>query len=305
VDIARQQQLQQSIAARIIDALSGHEWASVTVLWSEIGLNSYSRFGPRDAAGGIVDIRIPRYDDDFETLRAEMANPETGAWYSAELVLSPDGSTTFRFNYTERVYWHGKPGDPPWEITPRDQDYLDDLEQCPRDPRHIPDWLPTAVGAPGAGEGAAVEALLARPLTLPGRLEPLRSAWGWPDVLASIQAAIEKNVLDAADEISLDQEYRPRLARILEGLLEFVGEDVHERLVADRPVSELQRLWVEAAPIVGRADERTSIRVGMDTRVRDSMDDRGVSDLWELVFRVVTDIATADLESRFGVRPAA
>jgi hypothetical protein len=34
------------------------------------------------------------------------------------------------------------------------------------------------------------------------------------------------------------------------------------------------------------------------------MNDRGVSDLWEQVFRVVTDIASADLESRFRVRPA-
>jgi hypothetical protein len=133
VDIARQQQLQQSIAARIADALSAREWASVPILWSEIGLGSYSPFSPRDAAGIIVDIRIPRYDDEFEALRAEMADPETGA-----------------------------------------------------------------------GEGAAVEALPARPLTLPAELEPLRSAWGWP-------------------------------------------------------VSALQRLWAEAAPVVGHSGERTSI----------------------------------------------
>lgn len=305
MDIFRQQQLQQSIAATIADALSRHDWASVTVFFSQVGTSSSSIFRPRDAAGNKIDIRPPRYEKDFKELRAEMADKSTGTWFSSELSLTRDGTMKFTFNYTDRVYWHGtKPGDPPSQISPNDQAYLDDLEKFPREPQDIPDWMPGSVRAPGEGQEAAIDGLLERPLAVPSKYEPLQSAEGWPEVFTSLQVAVPKTVRGSAQDISLDAEYRPRLAEILGGLLEFLIESVYDDVMANQPVSSLHSLVAQVEPIIGSSDDLAPIRVSADTRVCDGMNDVGVSDRYNVVAHVIADIASADLESRFGVRPA-
>ena len=305
MDAFRQQQLQQSIAATIAEALSRHDWANVTVFFSQVGTSSSSSFRPRDADGNKVDVRPPRYEKDFKELRVDMADPSTGAWFSTELSLSRDGAMKFTFNYTDRVYWHGsKPGDPAWQISPNDRAYLDDLRKFPRQPQHVPDWVPSSVRAPGEGQAAEIDELLVRPLALPPELESLRATEDWPDVLTSLQAGIQKNVRDSADDILLDAEYRPRLAEVLDGLRVFIIEYVYNDVLANQPVSSLQRLAAQAGPVIGSADDLAPIGVSASTPLRDAMHDLGVSDRYDVVARVVSGIADADLESRFGVRPA-
>ena len=78
---------------------------------------------------------VPSFDAvrAFEGLRELTAQPGKGAWYSAVFTMDRAGTFNVEFDYDTKPSF-------PYKID--DEDYREDLEAFPRDPEHIPDWMP-------------------------------------------------------------------------------------------------------------------------------------------------------------------
>jgi hypothetical protein len=145
MDVTRQQQLQNEIAATFAESLAGHDWAEATLFLVEVGATSRVWVDALDAAGGVKQgLAVPDVAAAGSRLREVMADPEKGAWFSFALSLTSDGSFTARFTLDRRVYDNPtSPFEPgPTGDVPTDADYVADLERFPRSDRYRPAWLP-------------------------------------------------------------------------------------------------------------------------------------------------------------------
>jgi hypothetical protein len=108
--------------------------------WAELVAEYYSAGGYEETVAYWIspDGQIARIEPDadvnrFHDLREAMATPEHGAWFAAKLVVEPDGRHRFTFDYDF---------EPPWEVPPSPQTYLDDLAAHPRPADRVPAWHP-------------------------------------------------------------------------------------------------------------------------------------------------------------------
>jgi hypothetical protein len=69
----------------------------------------------------------------FEALRAAMALPDRGAWYTARFTLRADGAYDATFDYD---------GKPAFAEEPAAQWFIDDLKAFPRAAGLVPQWVP-------------------------------------------------------------------------------------------------------------------------------------------------------------------
>lgn len=74
--------------------------------------------------------------NEVEQLRAAMATPDRGTWFTARITITPDGDTEAAFDCDTRPEW----------LTPRDPHleaaaFTRDLQRFPRSFEHTPDWL--------------------------------------------------------------------------------------------------------------------------------------------------------------------
>ena len=67
-----------------------------------------------------------------EKLRYGMHQEGKGTWFSMTYTITRPSSFTVDFNYDE---------EPEFQFAPDPELYAEDLEQFPRDPEHIPEWL--------------------------------------------------------------------------------------------------------------------------------------------------------------------
>lgn len=67
-----------------------------------------------------------------DKLRSGMYKKDQGTWFSMKIVISRPGKFRSEFNYDER---------PDFMLWPSPQNFAEDLEEFPRSPEHIPDWL--------------------------------------------------------------------------------------------------------------------------------------------------------------------
>ena len=145
MDVTRQQQLQNEIAATFAESLVDHDWAEATLFLIEVGSISRVRVDALDATGSARQgLSVPDVASTGSLLRETMADPDKGAWFSLALTLTRDGSFTARFNLDRRVYDDAaSPFEPggAGEV-PSDSDYLADLERFPRAEKYRPSWLP-------------------------------------------------------------------------------------------------------------------------------------------------------------------
>ena len=120
-------------------AMSGYQSAP-DADWAELVAEYYSAGGYAETVAYWIsparqitrmppDAHVNRFDD----LREAMVTPEYGAWFAAELVVEPDGRHRFTFDYDD---------EPPWEVPPSPQIYLDDLAAHPRPAHRVPAWHP-------------------------------------------------------------------------------------------------------------------------------------------------------------------
>ncbi|WP_344685562.1 hypothetical protein [Saccharopolyspora taberi] len=68
----------------------------------------------------------------MRTLRARMYEPGQGTWLSVHVTLRRGRAADFRFNFTD---------DPQWSPPVAPTVFSMDVEEFPRDPQHLPEWL--------------------------------------------------------------------------------------------------------------------------------------------------------------------
>lgn len=73
-------------------------------------------------------------DSLFIDLRKAMyaLTPGKGAWYNAEMTITPDGSFSLTYDYDHK---------PDFEMIPEDVEYVTDTKEFPRDDASTPLWL--------------------------------------------------------------------------------------------------------------------------------------------------------------------
>jgi hypothetical protein len=257
MDVARQQDLQNQIAARVAESLVDVDWAEATLFLLQVGEVSRTWLDALDAAGSTKqDLPTPDVEALGTQLREAMADPERGTWFSLVLTLSSDGSFTARFNGERRVFDDAASpfeatGD---EVVPTDADYAADLARFPRAEKYRPEWL-SGDAAPAAS--ATTTAPVATATTtnapeatppaaaLPASLSPLDGRWGWPGVLASVaQQTAASPVASSPDATPTDDPDAPELS--LGQLALRVRDAVVLDVIAPHRVATLLRLHAEA-----------------------------------------------------------
>ncbi|MCQ1954694.1 hypothetical protein [Arthrobacter sp. zg-Y238] len=77
----------------------------------------------------------------LDQLRELMYRPGYGTWFSLEMHIDNQGHVETHYNFDEQA---------DWSFPLDNESYVEDQEQFPRDPEHIPGWL-----APKLGRGDA------------------------------------------------------------------------------------------------------------------------------------------------------
>jgi hypothetical protein len=252
VDVARQQDLQNQIAARVAESLVDVDWAEATLFLLQVGDVSRTWVDALDAAGSAKqDLPTPDVEALGQQLREAMVDPERGTWFSLVLTLSSDGSFTARFNGERRVFDDAAS---PFEATsdvvvPTDADYAADLVRFPRSEKYRPEWLPEGV-APAASTSSrdgrdSSEAAVSPAAGLPASLAALDGRWGWPGVLASVaQQTAASPVASSPEATPADEHDAPELS--LRHLALRVRDAVVLDVIAPHRVATLLRLHAEA-----------------------------------------------------------
>lgn len=139
--------IQSEIARTFIAAIDG-DWDRGVISGATVGGTGSARHEISRPDGTISRIRVPRSIlRSFSKLRELMYQPGRGVWFSAQVEVAPSGDFEFTFNYERRVYLSPEGGDLFEPIAPKDDllkddSYVRDLEQFPRDEQFIPDWYP-------------------------------------------------------------------------------------------------------------------------------------------------------------------
>jgi len=255
VDVARQQDLQNQIAARVAESLVDVDWAEATVFLLQVGDVRRTWVDALDAAGSVKQgLPTPDVEALGEQLREAMADPERGTWFSLVLTLSSDGSFTARFNGERRVFDDAASpfeaaGD---DVVPSDADYAADLARFPRAEKYRPEWLPagavpvaaTASGVDDASSRAPEAPAAARPTSL----SALDARWGWPGVLASVaQQTAASPVTTSPEGTPADELDASELS--LGHLALRVRDAVVLDVIAPHRVATLLRLHAEAVAV--------------------------------------------------------
>jgi len=270
MDVTRQQQLQNDIAARFAASLEGLDWAEATLFLLEVGSVARLWVDATDATGSARQVgAVPDVSALGSQLREAMADPEKGAWFSLSLTVSSDGSFTARFNYDRRVWVDpASPFEPGDAVDlPGDDDYAADLARFPRADRYRPEWLPEATGAGGPDDPARASSSS----VVPSALEPLLGRWGWPGVVASVEQQVASSpAASTAETVPGGDGSVPALtlAQLSRGVREAVVSDVIE----PHRVATLLRLHTEAVdagvlPVVADVDQVDPDRSVEEARV--------------------------------------
>jgi len=255
VDVARQQDLQNRIAARVAESLADLDWAEATLFLIQVGDVRRTWVDALDAAGSAKqDLPTPDVADLGAQLREVMADPERGTWFSLVLTLTAGGSFTARFNTDRRVFDDpASPFEASGVVVPSDSDYAADLARFPRSGKYRPEWLPSGVApaaAPGSTQAAddAPERGPAPTTVVPASLSGLAGRWGWPGVLASVaQQTAASPVASSPEAATADEPDAPELT------LAHVARRVRDAVVLDaiapHRVATLLRLHAEAVAV--------------------------------------------------------
>lgn len=108
-------------------------WATGRIVYKRVGKTAEAEALAFTADGSMLHVSPPReVFGAFKELRAAMARPGKGAWFSATARFAVDGQMTWDFDYDNEPAWG--PGTSPLH-------YLQEQELFPRDAEHIPGWM--------------------------------------------------------------------------------------------------------------------------------------------------------------------
>ncbi|WP_395727908.1 hypothetical protein [Nakamurella sp.] len=120
------------------------------MLYAAVGTVSWSVEDVVDATG--ADVQVDFGHDllsDLRTLKTLMGDPEKGAWISATVTLTNDGTYRFDFNYERQVFdgFDRPPFAPPpagEPTNPGEENWLAEFGRWPRRADLLPPWAPPA-----------------------------------------------------------------------------------------------------------------------------------------------------------------
>ena len=108
-------------------------WVSGDIWYREVGKTGELGRTATFADGTVKPFIMPHtIGRTFRELRALMAQPGKGAWFTARCHLEVSGRITFDFDYDN---------EPTWNTPTSVGHYLEEWEKYPRDPEHTPSWL--------------------------------------------------------------------------------------------------------------------------------------------------------------------
>jgi hypothetical protein len=148
-----QPDLHRAIARIARDAFADHDWDAIRIHFRETGRASSARVELLHGQSWHHErIRSVPLMDAFHELRRAMSAPEQGAWMSYDWHLDRAGTVRGTANWDRRV-WNTS-GDPFTQPDvanpmPSDEMWALDLEQYPRSPAYMPEWLASIVSRRG------------------------------------------------------------------------------------------------------------------------------------------------------------
>ncbi|MCC4908951.1 hypothetical protein [Microbacterium sp. cx-59] len=204
--------IQSEIARTFIAAIEG-EWERGVISYVEVGGTGTAENWVSRSGGSTERIRLLNSTlDAFSNLREIMYQPTRGAWFSARVEVAPSGGFEFTFNYDNRVFIPlDDDGDFLEPVAPqddllKDDSYVRDLEQFPRDEQFIPEWYPREnAPAPIADPVDYFADALNRtvtPLRLEKRLADASPVWA--SMISEIHAAVPQQIATLTDEFSAE-----------------------------------------------------------------------------------------------------
>lgn len=138
--VLRRSELEMALA-RDADGSVRSGWRSLRLEGRETGtVSEVQLFVDRN---GVVKKEEPS-DHSFdlvEELRRLMYRPGYGTWFSLTMKIDDQGHAETHYNYDEEAAW---------TFPLSDESYVEDQQQFPRDPEHIPAWLAPKLGLGGA-----------------------------------------------------------------------------------------------------------------------------------------------------------
>lgn len=133
----------EGIIYREFDRVAGAGWQTGTLIYRLAGKVGESSATAKHYDGRTTHPVIDGFamDEAVEALRAAMARPGTGAWFTATIHLTVNGSFSMDVDYDN---------EPDWRIPVVPATYGEEQEQFPRDREHQPEWYQQKLREAGA-----------------------------------------------------------------------------------------------------------------------------------------------------------
>ncbi|MGA5540624.1 hypothetical protein ACPCIR_02115 [Mycobacterium sp. NPDC051198] len=115
------------------DANPGDDWTVINLdICGNIGTLGITPSWDSSAPGPKIKARGSMA---LEAIREATADPQRGAWLTAQVTIPKTGTATFTYDWMTQPTWAAIGG-------LDNALYLDDLKAFPRTPENIPDWYP-------------------------------------------------------------------------------------------------------------------------------------------------------------------
>lgn len=144
MDHGAQGELLSRISRALVESVSG-DWLQLELQWSQASTQHSGRLLLVRAEAASWEQVPDEVTGMLIELRAQMAEPGSGAWLRITHTLTVEGEVSTGYDYDERPYWNSPqasmlvpPQAPP---VPSDAQWQADLRRFPRDREHAVAWL--------------------------------------------------------------------------------------------------------------------------------------------------------------------
>jgi hypothetical protein len=126
---------EEAFVQAVRDANPGDDWTVIKLdICGNVGTLGFSQSWDSSARGPKISARATMAMD---AIREATADPQRGAWLTAEVRIPRTGTATFAYDWMKQPAWEAIDG--------LDEAlYFDDLKAFPRTPENIPEWYPRA-----------------------------------------------------------------------------------------------------------------------------------------------------------------
>ena len=134
----------QQIIFQQFDEAAVEGWVPGEIEYRQVGKTgeaSMRAYSPDDSLS-YPDLGGFAFSKAMRALRSAMAQPGTGAWFSAEIKLTGEGGFTMDVDYDS---------EPAWKVPIVAETYVEEQELFPRDDENQPEWYRQKLREAGQG----------------------------------------------------------------------------------------------------------------------------------------------------------